>query len=73
MITIVPITTLQKSTTYFCINILIDVRYIVSIIPHFAMYLNMPEKGLKFQIDFHSHKFERELEIFIVNMQHKKF
>ena len=41
----------------FSIKILIDLRYIVSIIPHFAMYLNMPEKDLEFQIDFHSHKF----------------
>ena len=30
---------------------------IVSIIPYFAMYFKMPEKGLEFQIDFHSHKF----------------
>ena len=37
------------------------------------MYLNMPEKGLEFQIDFESHKFKRKLEIFILNMQHKKF
>jgi len=42
---------------YFCINILIDSRYIVSTIPRFAMYFHMPEKGLEFQIDFHSHKF----------------
>ena len=63
----------NENRTYFCTNILIDVRYIVSIIPHFAMYVNMPEKGLEFQIDFHSQQFERKLEIFILNMQHKKF
>jgi len=32
-------------------------RYIVSTIPHFAMHLNMLEKGLEIQIDFESHQF----------------
>jgi len=32
-------------------------RYIVSTVPHFAMYFYMPEKGLEFQIDFESQQF----------------
>ena len=38
-------------------NILIDPGYIVSTIPHFTMYLNMPEKGLEIQIDFETQQF----------------
>ena len=50
-----------------------DWIYIESTIPHFAMYLNMPQKGLEFQIDFESQQFYMELEMFILSMQHKKF
>ena len=45
----------------------------MSTIPHFAMHYHILEKGLEFQIDFESHKFERKLEIFILNMKHTKF
>ena len=47
----------NENRAYFYIDILIDSRYIVSTIPYFAMYLNMLENGLEFQIDFESHKF----------------